>query len=139
MNFHYNDGGRSNAGFKGRKVGDCVVRAIAITSQLPYADVHRRIKELAIILDKPSNPDKGVDKEVYHRFLLEFGAKWTPTMGIGTGCKVHLKASELPMGRLIVRASRHLVAVIDGEIHDIYNPTRGGNRCVYGYYIVSPE
>ena len=55
-------------------------------------------------------------------------------MQIGSGCKVHLRSDELPGGRLIVRTSRHLVAVIDGEIHDTYDPSREGTRCVYGYY-----
>jgi len=35
------------------------------------------------------------------------GWKWTPTMRIGQGCKVHLRADELPVGRLIVSVSRH--------------------------------
>ena len=47
---------------------------------------------------------------------------------------VHLRREELPRGRLVVRLSRHLTAVIDGVIHDIYNPDRRGTRCVYGYF-----
>ena len=27
-----------------------------------------------------------------------------------------------------------MVCVIDGVIHDNHNPSRGGTRCVYGYY-----
>jgi hypothetical protein len=34
-----------------------------------------------------------------------------------------------------VRVSKHLSAVIDGVIQDTHNPSRGGSRCVYGYYI----
>jgi hypothetical protein len=30
--------------------------------------------------------------------------------------------------------SRHAVAVIDGVIHDTYDCSRGGKRCVYGYW-----
>jgi hypothetical protein len=45
-----------------------------------------------------------------------------------------LKADELPAGRLIVSVSKHLVAVIDGVAHDTHDPSRGGTRCVYGYY-----
>jgi hypothetical protein len=55
-------------------------------------------------------------------------------MGIGTGCKVHLRDGELPMGRLIVKVSKHVVAVIDGVINDTHDPSRNGTRCVYGYY-----
>jgi hypothetical protein len=56
-------------------------------------------------------------------------------MGIGTGCKVHLNADELPKGRLIVSVSKHYTALIDGVINDLYNPDRGGKRCVYGYWV----
>ena len=55
-------------------------------------------------------------------------------MGIGTGCTVHLADGELPMGTLIVSVSRHLVAVIDGVIQDTHDCSRGGTRCVYGYW-----
>ena len=55
-------------------------------------------------------------------------------MKIGSGCTVHLRADELPTGRLIVSVSRHVVAVIDGVIHDTHDPSRDGTRCVYGYW-----
>ena len=55
-------------------------------------------------------------------------------MGIGTGCKVHLRADELPAGRLVAALSHHMVAVIDGIIHDTYDCSREGTRCVYGYF-----
>lgn len=42
--------------------------------------------------------------------------------------------AELPSGRLIVAVSRHLCAVIDGVIHDTFDPSRDGTRCVYGYF-----
>jgi hypothetical protein len=82
-----------------------------------------------------SNANTGVFKATRDRYLKSIGWKWVPTMHIGQGCKVHLKASELPPGRLVVSVSKHLVAVIDGVIHDTYDPSRDGTRCVYGYYI----
>jgi hypothetical protein len=57
-------------------------------------------------------------------------------MGIGTGCKVHLRNGELPNGRIIVKLSRHVAAVIDGVLHDLTEEvSRDGTRCVYGYWI----
>jgi hypothetical protein len=58
-------------------------------------------------------------------------------MRVGSGCRVHLRADELPPGRLIVRVSKHVAAVIDGVIHDTFDCSRGGTRCVYGYF--TPE
>lgn len=42
MKFQFNDGGRIDAGIKG-KTGDCVVRAIAIATQKPYQVVYDAI------------------------------------------------------------------------------------------------
>ena len=56
-------------------------------------------------------------------------------MLIGSGCKMHLKPTELPQGRLIIRISGHMVATINGIIHDLSDPSRNGTRCVYGYFI----
>ena len=42
--FTYNDGGRAEAGYKGR-TGDCVTRAVAIAASLPYKEVYDRLAE----------------------------------------------------------------------------------------------
>jgi len=55
-------------------------------------------------------------------------------MSIGSGTKVHLRAEDLPTGRIVVQASKHVVAVIDGVMHDTHDPSRDGTRCVYGYW-----
>jgi hypothetical protein len=139
MTWQENDGGRAAAGFKG-KTGDCVTRAIAIATGLPYREIYDRLNGLAKQHERPrrgrkrSSARTGVHKRTYKRLLLELGWVWTPTMAIGQGCKVHLRADELPPGRLVVSCSRHMVAVIDGVIHDTHDPSRDGTRCVYGYW-----
>jgi hypothetical protein len=139
MKFQYDDGGRQQAGYKG-KTGDCVVRAIAIAAGLPYQMVYDLIGKHASYehitkrhLTK-SSARTGVRKSTSKRILDKLGWSWTPTMHIGSGCTVHLRSEELPQGRLIVTVSRHWTAVIDGVIHDIYDPSRNGTRCVYGYW-----
>lgn len=133
----YNDGGRAAAGFKG-STGDCVTRAIAIATGKPYAEVYEDINELAEELEGRtfgrSRARTGVFKKTYGEYLNRLGWKWTPCVTIGSGCKVHLKADELPKGTIIVRLSRHISAVIDGVINDTFNPSRQGTRCVYGYW-----
>lgn len=131
--FVYNDGGRLEAGFTRKsKRGDCVVRAIAIAAELPYLAVRAELNDRAALLTDVA--EVGVYPDVYRPYLAELGWCWTPTMHIGSGCKVHLVGSELPSGRLIARTSRHLVAVIDGVIYDNHDSSRGGKRCVYGYW-----
>jgi len=145
--FQLNDGGREKAGFKGG-AGDCVVRSIAIAANLPYMRVYEDLRlanesyaqlrndRLAKRLNaKGSSPRNGNHRNVFHEYILAQGFTWVPTMKIGAGCQVHLRASELPAGVLIVKVSKHLTAIINGVIQDTHDPSRGGNRCVYGYYI----
>ena len=141
-NFTYNDGGREAAGYKG-KAGDCVCRAIAIAADLPYQQVYDRLAEGNATQRASSRTAKrsrsarnGIytTRKWFKDYMLELGFVWTATMQIGSGCNTHLKADELPSGRLVCNVSRHAVAVIDGAIHDTHDCSRGGKRCVYGYW-----
>ncbi len=145
MDFVFDDGGRKAAGYAGR-TSDCVVRAIAIATQKPYQEIYDAMNEAGANERKTKNrrgtssARTGVFKPTTRRYMKTLGWTWVPTMFIGRGCKVHLETGELPMGRLIVSVSRHLTAVIDGNIHDTYDPRRNpgpgyGGRCVYGYFI----
>ena len=151
MKFVYDDGGRAAAGFKGT-TGDCVCRSIAIATGRPYKEVYDLINEYGKKEHQgkrksgKSSARTGVYKNTIKKVMEHYGWKWTPTMLIGQGCKVHLQEDELPKGRLVVNLSKHSTAVIDGVIHDIYDPNDRGyivdgygndittNRCVYGYY-----
>lgn len=135
--FVRDDGGRAAAGFRGL-AGDCAARAIAIASGLPYREVYAIIETQAkserLRRGRRSSAREGVTKRTFLAVMRSLGAKWTPTMGIGTGCRVHLRAAELPLGRLVAVVSGHYVAMVDGVIHDTYDPSREGARCVYGYF-----
>lgn len=140
MRWVYNDGGRGLSGYKGNS-RDCVARSIAIATGLSYEDVCNKINELAASeriskrKKKVSSAQKGVFKGTTNRLLEALGWRWVPCMQIGSGCRVHLREGELPAeGTLIVKVSRHMTVVIDGAIHDTYDPSRLGNRCVYGYW-----
>ena len=162
--FQYNDGGRSDAGFKG-DTRDCVCRAISIASGRPYMEVYERLAEGNATQRRGKyessykagkrTASRGINtkRKWFKDYMSELGFTWTPTMGIGTGCKVHLVADELPSGRLVVAVSKHYTAMIDGVIHDTHNPQREihwtnttyvdgervvthsiQRRCVYGYW-----
>lgn len=134
------DGGRSQY-FKAEKVGDCVCRAISIATGKDYKEVYDDLNRLAKAERTgkrkrgKSNARNGVYTATAKKLLeQEYGWKWHPTMGIGTGCKVHVREDELPSGRLVLNLSRHFTAVIDGVLHDTYDCSREGTRCVYGYW-----
>lgn len=146
MPWVYDDGGRADAGYKG-KAGDCVVRAIVIASGADYHAVYdelgdrtyawmttSRTRAARAARARGKSPRDGVYAEVYRPYLIDHGFVWVPTMHIGSGTTVHLAAGELPDGRLIVRCSHHLVAVINGVVHDTHDSRRDGARAVYGYW-----
>lgn len=158
----YNDGGRSNY-FNGKGVGDCVARAITIASGMDYKEVYdalaegqagQRVMKRArrrfvynhttkrmamqdgkIKYTKTAQHGINVKRKWFKDLMHEWGFSWSPCMQIGQGCKVHLRADELPAGRLVVAVSKHYTCVIDGVIHDTYDCSRGGTRCVYGYWV----
>jgi hypothetical protein len=141
-NWVQNDGGRAAAGFRGT-TGDCVCRAIAIATDQPYQLVYDGLNAAAQ-RERPgakrrhgrrSHARTGVFKATAAYYIERvLGWEWVACMKIGSGCTVHLKADELPPGRLICVLSRHYTAVINGVVHDTANPTRNGLRCVYGYW-----
>ena len=143
------DGGRANAGYKGM-AGDCVVRSIAIAANLSYKKVYEdlyqaneifrttsKTKLARSLKQKNDSPRTGTHTVVLKKYLLQLGWKWTPTMFVGQGCKVHLKKDELPNGTLIVSCSKHITVLKDGVLHDTYDCSRNGTRCVYGYWTQS--
>lgn len=167
MDYIYNDGGRAAAGFKG-PADDCVCRAIAIVSGKPYAEVYKYLANGAgrerKTRGKSARNGIRVGRKWFKDYMASLGFKWVPTMGIGTGCKVHLSEGELPAkGKLIVSVSKHYTAMIDGVINDTHDPRREVHstrpismgpmkqgeftndgkwvhsikrRCVYGYWML---
>lgn len=140
--FIFNDGGRAEAGYKGQ-TGDCVCRSICIVTGKPYDEVYQALAEGNFTQRKSKHSKKGkrtaanginTKRKWFNEYMVSLGFKWVPTMFVGVGCKMHLKKEELPTGKIICNVSKHFVAVVDGVINDIYDCSREGTRCVYGYY-----
>lgn len=145
MRFVRTDGGRFAAGFSGGNAQDCVARAIANVTQRPYAEIYAGLVEVNAATRKTDKRVSSAGKHtasrgiytktpMFKRYMASLGLVWTPTMAIGSGCTVHLRAAELPPGRLVVAVSKHYTAVLDGVLHDTHDCSRGGSRCVYGYW-----
>src|SRR5919112_1895549 len=119
-----------------------VPRAIAIATEIPYQEAYDGLNSLAKNAptyasqkrSRGSVARNGVPKPTILEYLDQRGWTWVPTMQIGSGCRVHLRADELPSGRIICKLSKHVCAVIDGVVYDTHDPTRDGTRCVYGYW-----
>lgn len=159
MKVVFDDGGRAAFGYKGKAPGDCVCRSIAIVTGRPYIEIYARLNNGSVDERYSRGPTarSGIrtSRRWFKDLMKELGFQWVPCMAIGTGAKVHLWGEELPMGRLVVKVSRHLTAVIDRVIHDTFDPQRDAHvmelngatnsldprvthrisrRCVYGYW-----
>lgn len=136
----YTDGGRREAGFEG-ETGDCVARAIALATRIPYRDVHILVDAFGRREKGPgavgwtSSADGGVKKPTTGRILATLGWAWQSMVPPGGGApRARLRPDLLPSGVVICKTARHVVAVIDGVTHDSYDSTRGGRTPVYGYW-----
>lgn len=133
MKYKKTDGGRLDAGYKGRG-GDCVTRAIAIATEIPYRQVRKALTDLTIEmtggLDRSAA--NGVSVPVSHAYLTSLGWQLVLTK------KSYL--CDLPTrGTLIACLPRHKVAVIDGTLNDRWDSrkskrTKCGSPVLEGYY-----
>ena len=131
----YHDGGRSKY-YSGKNARDCVTRSIAIASGMDYKEVYKVLAKGNASQGGMRSAREGIytKRKWFKDQMREWGFEWVSTMGVGTGVQTHLHSDELPKGRIICKCSRHLTAVIDGVIHDTYDPSRNGKRAVYGYW-----
>lgn len=127
LNYIKSDGGRAEAGFKG-KAGDCVVRAIAIALKKDYKEVYDEIAKRNEIAEGVKSARNGTRRKVYEKYLNEQGWVWHSAPKF-EGRKA--RCFDMPKGLVIARQARHLVAVWDGIPIDTFDPTR---KMVYGYF-----
>jgi hypothetical protein len=151
VQFVFNDGGREASGFNEPATGGCVVRAIAIATGKPYREVFHALQnglrhqieverlcslKYGIKGDyRPTaTPPGGLCGHVFGPYLRWLGWEYV-VRPVGTNGKpLRLRDGALPSGRLIVLLSNHLVAVIDGTLHDTFNSALRGQRPIYGYF-----
>tara|TARA_R110001599_G_scaffold189910_1_gene384688 strand:- start:782 stop:1201 length:420 start_codon:yes stop_codon:yes gene_type:complete len=133
MRYKETDGGRLDSGFRGLG-GDCVTRAIAIATEIPYRQVRKALTDLTIEmtggLDRSAA--NGVAVPVSHAYLTSLGWQLVITK------KSYLK--DIPMtGTLIACLPRHTTAVINNTVHDRWDSrksrkTKCGSPVMQGYY-----
>ena len=126
MNFIFNDGGRSKAGFKG-STKDCPVRAMCIALGLNYKEVYNQLANANKAYSGVKTVRKGMNVGVFSDILDSYGWVWNsaPTF---TGRKA--RCSDLT-GTVIARQSKHVVAVVDGVPQDTFDSSF---KMVYGYW-----
>lgn len=128
MVYVINDGGKAATGRKG-KSGDCVVRAIAIASDMDYETTYRMVAEEAANYGFKKSARDGIHNTVRDAVLKKLGWVWMPAPKIA-GRKARC-ADLFDKGMVIARQARHIVAVNYGIPHDIFDSS---GKMVYGYW-----
>lgn len=147
--YQYNDGGRASAGFKGT-AGDCVVRAIAIATGLPYAEVYKRLAES----NKTQRVTKGTrtslagkatarngiytHRKWFKDYMAELGFVYvTLVPKFGDQPPRIFEIRNIISGRMILSLRRHSAAMVDGVLMDTWDSSNEGLAKVYGYWVLT--
>ena len=125
MSYIHNDGGRSRY-FKGT-AGDCAARAMAIATGIDYKDCYDELARAHAARTGKRTARNGIYKDDFSLVLKRHGWTWNSAPKL-TGRKA--RASDLT-GTVIARMAKHYAAVIDGQVHDIFNSS---HKMVYGYW-----
>lgn len=115
--FNETDGGKVILPGSRHGTGDCVVRALAIATDTPYADVAREVIRLQKKAGKrkPLNYAQGVEEAVYGAILKKAGFIQVNVGKRGS----HFTRINLQKNRTYVLHSyAHVVAVVNGVFHD---------------------
>lgn len=135
--FVYDDGGRAEAGYRAKGVGDCVPRAIAIATGIPYkkvlTDLYEKQKMFYLLrfVERNPHPTTGTQVQVYREYLEALGWKKVYPKG-----KLRFRKDNLPKRKkIIVELDRHLAAVIDGKLRDTHESSKQGEKFIRGYWI----
>lgn len=110
----------------------CVACAISNASNIPYLEVVCELKKLAKLerggsTVRRSNLNNGFRRITYSKLLDKLGAVWTEE-------RTSFEEENLPIShRLVVSVPNHLSAIVNGEIHDLFDPRANDHRR-FGYY-----
>lgn len=114
----------ANPNPKKKLVGDCVIRAIAISQNRSWEEIFDELTSIAKdMYDMPSS------NEVWGRYLLNLGYKKKI-------CKDDYNLKEFsyyhPYGNFIIGTGTHVICVIDGNYYDTWDS--GDEIPLYYFY-----
>ena len=135
MEWIYDTGGREKY-YKALNVNDCVTRAIAIANGMDYKETYMALKKY----NGGESPRNGVCEFIYKKMLIDLGWEYVDLKAERTS----LADADLPNDEIIIcRLSGHLVAVVNGVIHDTWNSGKGRKhrppKELLGYWVKLDE
>ena len=113
-----------NANPSGKATGDCVIRAIATVTGLPWRTVHWELAALSNEMYQMMD-----DNVVWHEYLRRLGFNIRMVQLPCT--RVADFGKCFPRGKYILGTGKHVVAVIDGDYFDTWD---SGNEIAVFYW-----
>lgn len=108
---------RVNPNPRGRRVGDCVIRAIAIATGMPWGRVYAALCRVG--WDESDMPSSN---RVWGLYLYRLGFKPFILPAACPQCvTVRAFCRMFPRGSFIIGTGSHAVAVIDGDYYDSWD------------------
>lgn len=122
----YNDAGRSKSK-RAKQSNDCTVRAFALALRMRYDDAYDTLAAAG------RRSGRG-----FNLHLMTQHLNWIPLPAQKGVPRLKLEdfPVQYPQGRYIVRVSKHVTTVIDGELFDTFEPRP--TKVVYGYWTPKP-
>lgn len=124
--FVQTDAGRSSSK-RSKQKNDCTVRAWATANHIPYDEAYDVLKSFG------RKSGRGIDFKGFANTQINIvsrisfpAVKGKKRMNIGKFCNQYDK------GIFIIKTAKHVSAVLDGVVHDTFEPRH--DRCVYAAY-----
>ena len=133
IDYHYDDGGREAAGYRGR-TGDCVVRAIAVCARQDYRAVYLTMAEhmkrngyaasgnAYAIRERtrraPRRKGQITVRRVQDHVLELYGFR---KVRLPAGARPTFTEAHQRYGDFIVGTTKHVAAVVDGALRDTFD------------------
>jgi len=112
----------------GKRVNDCVVRAIMKATNYTWRTVYAGLTGLGNDLYRLPN-----EKEVYHLYLKQLGWEKQPMPRHENRKRYTVIefAAENPVGTFVISVANHLTVLVDGNLYDTWNCSR---KCLGNYW-----
>lgn len=130
MKFNYNDGGRHKY-YKAFGVGDCSVRALAISTNMDYKVAYKLMWKF-----NHGTPRNGVSRRAILEMMKELGYEMVDCDKKGDS--VYISDFENKSGIYYILTCNHATTVADGELYDTWDVSKAKlkDMKVVAYYKV---
>lgn len=121
-----------NAHPEGKRVGDCVKRAICTAAEIDYHEVQLELNRYKKITGCAKYNDNKNYKQFIEKVLCGIKISF-PAVAGEDRMNGERFCEEYPKGKYILRMAGHLTACVDGKIYDTWDCT---DKCVYNAWLI---